>query len=205
MPRVTDTRARIVRAAEDVVMRDGVSRLTLEAAAAEAGVSKGGVLYHFPSRAALVSAMVQRFVESFEVDLEHYGASSGKPGAFTRAYLEATVAPTDEAGDQRERRLGAALLAGMASDPDLLAPLRVRADAWQAAVERDGLPAGVGTLVRLAADGVWLADLLGLAPPGRAEQERVARRLRDLLRVPAAGAARTGRSTTSGTGKGGRR
>ena len=39
MARVTDTRDRIVRAAEDVVIRDGVAHLTLEAAAAEAGGS----------------------------------------------------------------------------------------------------------------------------------------------------------------------
>ena len=74
MPRVTDTRDRIVRAAEDVVIQEGVARLTLEAAAAEAGVSKGGVLYHFPTRAALVAAMVERFVVSFDADLERYGA-----------------------------------------------------------------------------------------------------------------------------------
>ena len=48
------TKERIIRAAEDLVIRDGVSKLTIEAAANEAGLSKGGVLYHFPSRDALV-------------------------------------------------------------------------------------------------------------------------------------------------------
>ncbi len=170
-----------MRAAEDVVVRDGVSHLTLEAAASEANVSKGGVLYHFPTRAALVSAMVQRFAESFDADLERYGAGSGQPGAFTRAYLESTVAPTVEPDDPRERRLGGALLAGLASDPELLAPLRERFDAWQAAVERDGLAPGRATLVRLAADGLWLADLLGLAPVEGVEREKVAAALRALV------------------------
>lgn len=177
-------------------MRDGVARLTLDSAAAEAGVSKGGVLYHFPSRAALVTAMVQRFSESFDADLERHGASGGEPGAFTRAYLEASLSPPAGGGDSREQRLGAALLAGMASDPDLLEPLRRRFDAWQAAVERDGLPPGLGTLVRLAADGMWLCDLLSLAPPGEAERQRVARRLLDLVarearKEPAQGSPRT--------------
>jgi hypothetical protein len=44
--RGADTKRRIVDAAEEVVLRDGVARLTLDAAAAEAGLSKGGILYH---------------------------------------------------------------------------------------------------------------------------------------------------------------
>jgi AcrR family transcriptional regulator len=52
--RAPTTKERIVSAAEEVVLRHGVSRLTLEAAALEAGLSKGGVLSHFPTRDALV-------------------------------------------------------------------------------------------------------------------------------------------------------
>lgn len=160
----TETREKILSAAEDLVIRDGVSKLTLEGAAHAAGVSKGGVLYHFPSRAALVSAMVQRFVEGFDDDLAAYGALEGRPGDFTRAYLLSTVEPSTEPGDPRSRRLGGCLLAGVASDPDLLAPLRDRFAAWQEAVSSDGLPAEVATVVRLTADGLWLGDLFGLAP-----------------------------------------
>lgn len=164
MARVIDTKDRIVRAAEDVVIRDGVAHLTLEAAAAEAGLSKGGVLYHFPSRAALVAAMVDRFVVSFDADLDRYGAYGGKPGDFVRAYVEATLAPTVEPGDVRERRLGSALLAGVASDPELLSPLRERFVAWQSSVESDGLDPAIATIIRYAADGLWLCDIFELAP-----------------------------------------
>ena len=38
------TKGRIIDAAEEGVLRDGVAHLTLEAAAAKAGLSKGGVL-----------------------------------------------------------------------------------------------------------------------------------------------------------------
>jgi hypothetical protein len=41
---------RILDAAERVVLRDGVTHLTLDAVAAETGISKGGLLYHFPSK-----------------------------------------------------------------------------------------------------------------------------------------------------------
>jgi AcrR family transcriptional regulator len=191
----SDTRARILCAAEDLVIRDGVSKLTIEAAAQAAGVSKGGVLYHFPSRAALVSAMVQRFVVSFDADLAAYGALEGGPGDFTRAYLRATLAPSNDGGStasagpvaeqHRERRLGGALLAGVASDPELLTPLRDRFAAWQEAVEVDGLAPEVATVVRLCSDGLWLSDLFELAPVTGDLREEVGRLLLAMVERPA--------------------
>ena len=146
------------------MIRDGVAKLTLDAAAHEAGVSKGGVLYHFPSRAALVAAMVDRFVVSFDADLARRGCDGGHPGDFVRAYIDATISPTLEPGDPREQHLGAALLAGVASDPDLLEPLRARFASWQRSIAGDGLDEAVGTIIRLSCDGLWLSDLFGLAP-----------------------------------------
>ncbi len=180
MSRVTDTRERIVSAAEDVVIREGVGRLTLESAAVEAGVSKGGVLYHFPTRAALVTAMVHRFVVSFDADLDHFGAYGGKPGDFTRAYLDATVAASAP-GDMRDRRLGSALIAGVAADPELLEPLRERYLEWQTSLARDGMDPAIATAVRYASDGIWLCDLFSLAPVGEHERQAVGDRLRALI------------------------
>lgn len=172
----TDTKARILAAAEDLVIREGVGRLTLESAAQEAGISKGGILYHFPSRAALVSAMVERFVVSFEANLVARQAYSKEPGAFTRAYLEATFDPCEEVSDPREIHLGGALLAGVTSDAELLKPMRERFEAWQSALERDGLPVEVASAIRLAADGLWLSDLFELAPV-KGESRAAVRRL----------------------------
>ena len=38
----------------------GVAKLTLEAVAKEAGVSKGGLLYHFSNKEALIEGMIVR-------------------------------------------------------------------------------------------------------------------------------------------------
>src|SRR5580698_1324857 len=91
--RGADTKRRIIDAAEEVVLRDGVARLTLDAAAAEAGLSKGGVLYHFPSRDALVAGMVGKIIEEFDADIEYLREADGGPGSFTRAYIQATMEP----------------------------------------------------------------------------------------------------------------
>jgi AcrR family transcriptional regulator len=162
MGQATQTKERILRAAEDLVLGEGVASLTLERAAAAAGVSKGGVLYHFPTRDALVTAMVARLTGYFEDQLRRHGADEEGPGAFTVAYVRCESTQTINPEDERIDRLGAALLAALAANPDLLAPLAQAYERWQRRCEDDGLPASIATLVRLAADGLWLTELLGL-------------------------------------------
>jgi len=176
-----DTKARILDAAEEVVLRDGVARLTLDAAAAEAGLSKGGILYHFPTRDALVAGMVAKIIEEFDQDIERLLEDDREPGCFTRAYIGATMEPGDQRPD-REDRLGAALIAAAAAQPDLLAPLQEAADRWQDRLEHDGLDPTVATVLRLACDGLWMCDLFGLAPPAPARRAAVGRALDQLAR-----------------------
>jgi AcrR family transcriptional regulator len=162
MAKAAVTRERILTAAEDVVLRDGVARLTLEAAAAEAGLSKGGVLYHFPTRDALVAAMVRRLVDLIQSELDAARRDDG-PGSFTRAYLADTFRPVSGPEQERTSRLGAAVIAAMASESDLLEPLRQGFQAWQANIEQDGIDPGRATIARLAADGLWLNELFGFS------------------------------------------
>ena len=46
----------VLTAAERVVRRDGAARLTIEAVAAEAGISKASVLYDYKTKQALIKA-----------------------------------------------------------------------------------------------------------------------------------------------------
>ncbi|MEV6416448.1 helix-turn-helix domain-containing protein [Kribbella sp. NPDC051718] len=72
--------------------RDGGIKLTLASVALEAGVSKGGLLYHFASKQALVDRLVGEF------DAAIIGAGD-TPGAATLAYLDNTVGDGPAAGD----------------------------------------------------------------------------------------------------------
>lgn len=63
------TRDRILDALEKLLLVNGVAQVTLEAVAAQAGVSKGGLLYHFPSKEALLAAMVRRLGERSDQQL----------------------------------------------------------------------------------------------------------------------------------------
>ena len=161
------TRDRLLDAASVVVRRDGAQALTLDAVAAEAEVSKGGLLYHFKSKRELVEGMVERWLTEFERDIE-----AADP-AFVRGYVRAS----DPAGMQMDE-LG--MLAALIADPSLLLAVRRQYGIWQDRVEREGRDPVDATVARLAADGLWLAELFGMGPPTGELRERVVQRLLDM-------------------------
>lgn len=179
----TYARPGILRAANRLVQREGVARLTIDAVAREAGLSKGGVLYHFPSKDALIAAMIGVQLDEFEQEIARQVSADPLPqGRLVRAYIRASCDPPEVPLEQY-----GGLAAALANNLDLLEPLRQRYANWQDAVERDGVPPASATLARLAADGLWFAELLGLAPPTGALREEVVRAMLDLGRPPGGG------------------
>ncbi len=64
------TRKELLEAATRIVLRDGPGHLTLDAVARESGPSKGGVLYHFPTKDALIAALIDDLCERFDREVE---------------------------------------------------------------------------------------------------------------------------------------
>jgi AcrR family transcriptional regulator len=170
-----DTRAHLLDAAVAVVRRDGAQALTLDAVAAQAGVSKGGLLYHFKSKRDLLDAMVARWLDEWQTEFDADPHGDGFTAAFVRA-SHLGGAPDE----QRQAEVG--LLAALAAEPAVLATARERYATWQDRVQREASDPVEATVARLAADGLWLADLLGLAPPQGELREAVLARLLDLAR-----------------------
>jgi AcrR family transcriptional regulator len=152
---------RLLDAAERVVARAGVRNLTLEAVAHEASVSKGGLLYHFPSKSALITAIVDRLANQCEADQENALAGDVAPGAFARAYLTTRAEPLAP----EEEPVHTAILAAAGTDPHYLEPFRKRLAVWQARLESDGIDPAIAMVVRLAIDGFCLCRLLDLPVP----------------------------------------
>lgn len=173
------TRTAILTAANRVVLTEGVGSLTLEAVAREAGVSKGGLLYHFPSKHALIEGMISRLSEVFftrlTVALDEDDAADDK-GRWLRAYARATFA-----GEEESLSVGAGLLAAVANTPDLLNPLRDNFARWQELAESDRLDPALATVIRLAVEGLWFADLLGFAPPTPPLRTQVLERILEMI------------------------
>jgi AcrR family transcriptional regulator len=167
--KLTPTREILLDAACRLVLRQGVAQLTLDAVAAAAGVSKGGLLYHFPSKEALIQGMVEHLLnETGKRIAGETSQAADAPGKWVRAYVRTTFEP-----NPLEREMSAGLLAAIATNPELLEPLRANYRKWQASVEDDGLDPALATVIRLAADGLWFAELFDLAPPDPALRTQI--------------------------------
>ncbi len=160
--RAHQTRVRLLRATAEVIHGGGMGALTLEAVAAQAQVSKGGLLYHFPSKHALVRGLIEHMIEAFgerlEWELTQSAEPAGAAGRWLRAYLRATFAE-----DRLAYEMSAALSTAVAEEPALLDVLREAFRGFALAANQDGLPSEVAATIRLAADGLWFSEALQLA------------------------------------------
>jgi AcrR family transcriptional regulator len=175
-------RERILNAAEARLLATGPAGLVLDAVAADAGVSKGGLLYHFRTKEALVGGLCDRMLARFEEQLASLGASDPeRPGARTRAYLASTVTEQGKPADN-SAQLMAGILATLGRDSAHLENVRNHFVRWHARLESDGIDPTTATLVRLAADGLWLSALLGLQQIDPESSADVFRELREMTR-----------------------
>ena len=67
---MASARDRILDNFEDILIKEGERAATMDAVAAAAGVSKGGLLYHFPSKEAMVDALCERLSALTAADAE---------------------------------------------------------------------------------------------------------------------------------------
>jgi AcrR family transcriptional regulator len=174
MPRPS-TRDRMLAATGELVLANGVRELTLERAAEAAGVSKGGLLYHFPTKASLVTQLVDDVIDRFGSTVDARAAEDHRAAAWAHAYVDATFDAEVSRPD-----LAAALLAGADVDPGLLERCATRMAAWQRRLERDGLDPATAAVVRYACDGWWTLGALGPATTP-AEVDHLRARLHALI------------------------
>ena len=182
-------RDRLLDAAERVVVESGATHLTLDAVAKSAGVSKGGLLYHFPSKEALLEGMLARHFEDIDAEVSRRVASGsrrtargvrqrvGRPGKPSRAdFFSERVRVLLESHAGRPA-FGVAVVAASAENPEHMAVCRAK---YRALLDEFAkLPGGFErtALVLLAVQGLLLAELLHLSPYTPEERSRLVKAL----------------------------
>jgi AcrR family transcriptional regulator len=164
------TREKICEAAIRKASRDGLLAMTLDNVAKEAGVSKGGVMYHFPSKDDLVRGVVEYFGEQVERMVLQRIADDPEPRyRWARSILSCTfpenqVVSTDDRSippDLMDQFMLASLAAAVNS-PGLIEPLRqvgLRLSRRLLNDTEDGLEQ---LLIWLVLDGLFLWQFVGL-------------------------------------------
>lgn len=149
-------RRALLDCAAQIAAEDGAAALTIQAVANRAGVTKGGLLHHFDSKQALLAAVFADLLERLDREIDTSIEKDPRAeGRFTRAYVRACF--SDRL--MGEQSLWAALSVAIISEP----ALRILWSSWldqrmARHAETDSNP--VLTAVRLAADGIWLADMM---------------------------------------------
>lgn len=168
---------RLLDAAAVIAVERGVAAITLDGVARAAGVSKGGLLHHFPARPALVEALYADLLARVESTINALVEQDPNPeGRFTRAYITAVTG-----GDSEGKLLGTCAL-GMTTEPGLavawtmwLARNYARHDEEENSV--------TGRIARYAADGIWLDDAVGASTMGAEERAVVIEKLIAMTRT----------------------
>ncbi|MFM7601110.1 MAG: TetR/AcrR family transcriptional regulator [Pseudanabaena sp.] len=165
------TRESLLNAAGAVVLRLGADALTLEAVAKEAGVSKGGLLYHFPSKDSLLTSIVENLIEQFEKSLEIEIAREGNPsvkGAWLRAFIRAS-----DLFDRQNAAIQSGLLAAIAKHSKLVQPVQEASKRWQQKAYNCGIIPLKASIILLAMDGLSLNQLLSISTIDDQERSQV--------------------------------
>jgi AcrR family transcriptional regulator len=172
------SRERILDAAADLVAEIGAGRLTLEAVAERAGLSKGGLLYNFPSKQALLRGMVERLIQRGTSEKERMrGELAGRRNVeallSVAMYLENSCGRTDP--------VTKGLIAALAEDPSLLEPLREKVAAHWSLLKRESEDPDAAAIAWLATEGLHSLELHEVSPIDEADRERITEALTRLL------------------------
>jgi len=164
-------RDRILDAAVRVIQRDGVTAVTFDSVAAEAELTRGGIMYHFRSREDLLAAIHEHLANQWEATLL---ADAGRPADLLTA--EERLAAYIRVSAQSATRAELQLMLEAATRPEWAAPWSAVLERWApVATDAEADPASMARLVaRLAADGLWMFESLAYRTMPEAQRRAVA-------------------------------
>lgn len=151
---------------ESLIAEGSVHDVTLDGVAARAGITKGGLIYHFKSKEALLHGLLERMrarVDSHCVD------PTLEPQQALRKFLIARIHYAFAMG-AKEKKIMANLLAAASSYPSLLVPVKSMYDNGTGNIASLGDSAGLALSVWTALDGFVMLEMLHIRQ--FSEQER---------------------------------
>ncbi|MEJ7634746.1 TetR/AcrR family transcriptional regulator [Aeromicrobium sp.] len=163
------TRDRLLDAFETLLVTVGRRAATLDAVAAQAEVSKGGLLYHFHSKDELVDGMLARLREQGAADAAKMRTAKKGPVEF---YLATSV----NTGSDFDRALVAAARIAQENDSRAAAALADLREGWFVVLREHLGDEPLARTIQLIGDGLYFDDTTGLT------EKNALKHVRDVLR-----------------------
>ena len=161
-------RDKILEATLALVKEVGAPAVTIDSVAERAGLSKGGVLYHFPFKEQLLTAANEDIVRRLALARETEAARlPDTPNRALKAYVLASV--FNRAGNDQltTRMLAAGSMLKESADP-------IRRY-WQERFPQIAADPGFdrAALAHCATEGLWFMEVLGLSPFSKEQRARI--------------------------------
>ncbi|MGY6657347.1 TetR/AcrR family transcriptional regulator [Amycolatopsis sp. TRM77291] len=147
---------RILDSYEEILIEQGPGGVTLDAVAAHAGVSKGGLLYHFGSKEALVEGLMERLATLSEADLEE---ARKAPEGVVSWYLRTAI--TDVTQRKALHRTTMATIRIMLTEPRVAEVVQVYNQKLHDLISEHVDDPLAAELIILVGDGLYLRAALG--------------------------------------------
>jgi len=167
--RVID-REKLLDAAEAVVAREGAAKLTLDAVATEAGVSKASVLYDHKTKQALIEALVQRALKR---DNAFNQAAAEQLGDVSSATIRGRIAAATTPLAPEQRAVALSLCAALAQNEVLRQSIQRNQSAVIQSLQKDAAHPRGAMLAYLALEGLKLLESLDFHTFPKKERDRL--------------------------------
>lgn len=155
---------KILQAYESILINEGEKAATMDSVARAAGVSKGGLLYHFPSKEAMAAGVVERFTALAQQDLELMKNSA--EGASTY-YINVSFYEDSDF----DRSIVAVSRLAQESNRAASAALKESQDAVTRLIEQEVGDSATARAIVLLADGMYY-NAAFMGTEGQAENDR---------------------------------
>ena len=139
---------------ERILVDESARAATLDATARAAGVSKGGLLYHFASKDALEAALIERLQALVDADIANIENAAEGPVAY---FVRSSVMDDDEL----DRVIVATSRLAQGGHSGATTALREMRERWEAVLRPHTRDAAALDLVMLVSDGLYFNNALG--------------------------------------------
>lgn len=150
----SSTRDRILDALQDLLIDQGERAATLDAVAQIAGVSKGGLLYHFGSKDALVNGLIERVRMLVDADVS---AMRAAPEGTVEYFIRSSGAE----GDDLDRSFIALTRLAQGTHHDATAALKAAQADWLAVIAETVSDPAAAHAIMLLGDGIYYNSSMG--------------------------------------------
>ncbi|WP_442512048.1 TetR/AcrR family transcriptional regulator [Novipirellula sp. SH528] len=179
--KAAETTARIIDSVMQLILQGGLPAVTLSAVCRKAGLSKGGLMHHFPTKEALIEAFLQQSVRDY-LDLvqqttDQHAAGAGKRA---KAILELFLGEPKDCEPGMDGDCAAVMVALIQGSGGKSLVDEVYQTLFDL-IRNDGLSRDLADLIVVTIDGVWLQSVITADERIAPRTKRIRNKLNQLI------------------------